>query len=513
MARPLPFALIILDGWGLRPEREHNAVALAATPNFDRLAARFPMTQLRAHGRYVGLPDGQIGNSEVGHLNLGAGRVVAQDIVRINDAIADGSLADHPILQEACRALPDGASIHLLGLMSDGGVHSHLDHMLYLWRLLERSGRPVYVHAFLDGRDVMPRSAETYLDRIERERGSLQGLASLCGRYYAMDRDRRWERTKQAYDLIVNGLGDEAPDARACLAAAYAAGTSDEFVRPTRLMETGAATATVKPQDLVIMANFRADRMRQLARALGDPDFAEFERPFVLPARQLVTMTEYDAEFTFPILFPPQNIDRPLGAALAEAGLRQLRIAETEKYAHVTYFFNGGEERVYPGEERILIPSPKVATYDLQPKMSAAPLVERLLARLDEADPPDVIILNFANPDMVGHTGDLDATIKAVETTDACLGRIIAALHERGGGAIVCADHGNAELMFDPETQQPHTAHTTNPVPLIVAVPGYERATLRDDGKLADVAPTVLDILGIAKPAPMDHESLVLNRR
>ncbi|HEY8449037.1 MAG TPA: 2,3-bisphosphoglycerate-independent phosphoglycerate mutase [Bacillota bacterium] len=501
-----PLALIILDGWGLRDEREGNAVALAPTPHFDRLWRQWPRTQLFAHGRHVGLPDGQIGNSEVGHLNLGAGRIVYQDIVRIDQAIADGSLAQSPVLERALKQLAPGGRVHLLGLFSDGGVHSHIEHILALRALIAAAGRPVRLHCFLDGRDVPPKSAARYFDRLEQA-GGLADVATVMGRFYAMDRDRRWERTQAAYEALVLGRGRLATGAREALAEAYRRGESDEFVAPTVIVDNGLPRGLVAAGDLVIFCNFRADRARQLTRALSDPEFSAFPRRLCLAPEALLTMVPYDETLPNPALLPPHTIERPLGEVVAAAGLTQLRIAETEKYAHVTYFFNGGREEPFAGESRILVPSPRVATYDATPAMSAREVTDRLLEELDRGA-HDLIVLNYANPDMVGHTGDLNAAITACAVVDECLGRVLSALERVNGRAIVCADHGNAELMINPEDGGPHTAHTTNPVPFILVDPEHRQARLRS-GVLADVAPTILALLGLEVPPEMDRTSLL----
>lgn len=507
-----PLALIILDGWGLREEREGNAVALARTPHFDRLWASWPHARLGAHGEHVGLWGDQIGNSEVGHLNLGAGRVVWQTLVLIHRAIASGEFFANPVLGAAAdRAREGGGRLHLLGLFSDGGVHSHIEHLFALVELALRRGltwERLALHCFLDGRDVPPACAERYFEALGARFGAegLARVATVSGRYYAMDRDRRWDRTRRAYEAIVHGRGLTAPDPLAALREAYARGETDEFVQPTVIVRDGEQAARLQPHDAMVFFNFRADRARQLTRALTDPAFAEFDRGGgPLPA-YFATMTEYDEDYPLPVAFPKPHLRRTLGEVAAEAGLRQLRIAETEKYAHVTYFFNGGDERVFPGEERILVPSPKVATYDLQPEMSAFEVTDRLLQVLDRFD---LVVLNYANPDMVGHTGKLEAAIRACEAVDACLGRVVEAVLARGGNAVVCADHGNAELMIDPATGGPHTAHTTNPVPVILVGPAAAGVRLRD-GILGDVAPTALEVLGLPKPPEMERSSLII---
>ncbi|MBX6377112.1 MAG: 2,3-bisphosphoglycerate-independent phosphoglycerate mutase [Clostridia bacterium] len=513
-----PVALIVLDGWGLRDETTGNAVRLARTPVMDALTATHPFTTLRADGEAVGLLPGQMGNSNVGHLNLGAGRVVYQDLTRIHRALADGGFERNPVIVAALAAArPDGAggrvpTLHLLGLLSDGGVHSHIDHALALVDLAARVGvRRLALHAFLDGRDVPPTSAGPFLEAAERRlrEAGLGRVATVSGRYYAMDRDRRWDRTEKAYRAIAEGVGPRAPSAMAALEAAYARGETDEFVTPTVVVPDGGEPLRVEPGDSLFFFNFRADRARQLTWAFVQEDFAGFARRR-LPVH-FATMTRYDETLDVPVAFPPQDLRRTMGEVVSEAGLTQLRIAETEKYAHVTYFFNGGREEVFPGEERILVPSPRVATYDLQPEMSAPEVTERLLERLGAAGgPPRFVVLNYANPDMVGHTGVLEAAIAAVETVDRCLGRVIEALLSLRGAALVLADHGNAETMIDPETGGPHTAHTLNPVPCVLVAADGVRRRLRP-GILADAAPTLLELLGLPAPPEMTGRSLVVS--
>ncbi|MDN5347514.1 MAG: 2,3-bisphosphoglycerate-independent phosphoglycerate mutase [Clostridia bacterium] len=503
-----PLLLVVLDGWGLKEEKEGNAILKANLPNYRRLEATYPTTRLAAAGEAVGLPAGQMGNSEVGHLNLGAGRIVYQELTRISRAIREGSFFANEVLLEAVRSAREaGGSLHLMGLVSDGGVHSHLDHLFALLELARREDlKKVYIHAFLDGRDVPPANALEYIVPLEEEcrRLGVGRIATVMGRYYAMDRDRRWERTARAYRAIVAGEGLKAPAATAAVEQAYARGETDEFVQPTVIEERGRPVATVETGDAVIFFNFRADRARQLTRAFVDREFTAFERPGGRLQLYFVCLTQYDATIPAPVAFPPQELRRTLGEEIAAAGLKQLRIAETEKYAHVTFFFNGGLEEPFPREDRVLVPSPKVATYDLKPEMSAYEVTEKVLERLDLYD---FIVLNFANPDMVGHTGVLEATVKALEAVDACLGRIAAAIEERGAPLLITGDHGNAEEMLEPDGG-PHTAHTSNPVPFILVDRRYRGVKLRE-GALEDVAPTILALLGLPQPPEMTGRNLI----
>ncbi|MCH9020864.1 MAG: 2,3-bisphosphoglycerate-independent phosphoglycerate mutase [Proteobacteria bacterium] len=501
-----PVVLCILDGWGHRNEREDNAIAQARTPVWDRLVATCPHSLLEASNADVGLPDGQMGNSEVGHMNIGAGRVVMQNLPRIDRAVADGSLAANPTLEAFIDALSEsGGACHLMGLMSPGGVHSHQRHIAALARAVAGRGVPVAVHAFLDGRDTPPSSAPDYLDEFKADIAGVAGarIVTVSGRYYAMDRDKRWQRVARAYDALVSAQGESATDADAAVAGGYARGETDEFVAPTVV----GGYAGMNDGDGILMANFRADRVREILAALLDPAFEGFARERTVAFAAACGMTEYAAELNefLTTLFPPERPARSLGEVVAEAGMTQLRIAETEKYAHVTFFLNGGEERLFPGEERILVPSPRVATYDLEPEMSAVEVTDRLVEAV-AGGRFDLIVVNYANGDMVGHTGKLDAAIRAAETVDACLGRLADAVDAAGGALIITSDHGNAEMMRDPASDQPHTAHTSNPVPFIVV--GASEATVRD-GRLADVAPTVLDLLGLPRPEEMTAESLL----
>jgi len=494
-----PLALIVLDGWGIREDRRHNAIAMAHKPAYDELAARFPVARLQASGEAVGLPDGQMGNSEVGHMNMGAGRVVYQDLTRIDHTIREGALARSPALNAAFdRAAQGGRALHFVGLLSDGGVHSHERHLFALLELAARRGLTrVYVHAITDGRDASPAGTRRYLPALEEAcaRAGTGRVATVVGRYYAMDRDRRWERTARAYDAMVLGMGLQTADPRAAVEASYAAGVTDEFLEPIVCTGSGGApVGLMRDGDEVVFFNFRADRARQLTQALAFPAFDGFPRK-AAPRVTLTTMTRYDATYGLPVIFEPQSLSGSLADVLAAAHVTNLRLAETEKYAHVTYFFNCGEERPYEGEDRILVPSPKVATYDLQPEMSARGIAGTFVRDV-ERRAHGVIICNFANADMVGHTGSLDATVRAVETLDECLGWMAAAMRAAGGRLIVTADHGNAEQMWDDELNAPHTAHTSNLVPVML-VDFEETAPPLRDGALCDVAPTILGLLGL----------------
>lgn len=512
MARPKPLALFILDGFGLRDNEEGNAVKGARTPNLDKIMQENPMTTMRASGEAVGLPEGQMGNSEVGHLNLGAGRIVYQDYTRINKAIDDGSILTNEVLDTVLgQVKADNKALHLMGLLSDGGVHSHNRHLYGLLEMAKEKGLDkVFIHAFMDGRDTPPKSGKTYLEELEEKIKEIGvgRIATVSGRYYAMDRDNRWERIKKAYDAMVLGEGNHAEKAVTAMEESYKDGVNDEFVIPVVIEDDDQITATIQEGDAVIFFNFRADRARQITRALALKDFEGFSRPAEHPADiNFICMTEYDEEFDLPIAFPPISIKNGFGEILSKNGIKQLRIAETEKYAHVTFFFNDGIEKKYPGEDRELIPSPKVATYDLQPEMSAYEVTERLLAKIAE-DKYEVIILNFANCDMVGHTGIFEAAVKAVEVVDECLGKLVPAITDKGGQILLTADHGNSEKMVD-DDGEPFTAHTTSPVPLVyINAPG---GVSLKPGKLADIAPTMLTILGIDLPAEMTGEVL-LNR-
>jgi 2,3-bisphosphoglycerate-independent phosphoglycerate mutase len=505
---PRPVVLCILDGWGHRSDRADNGIEQAKTPNWHRFLAASPQSLLQASELFVGLPKGQMGNSEVGHMNIGAGRVVLQDLPRIDQAVADGSLAKNPELGAFIAALKrSGGAAHLMGLLSPGGVHSHQDHIAALANILAAAGVPVAIHAFLDGRDTPPRSAKAYIEKFlaglnDRARSR---IVTVSGRYYAMDRDKRWDRVAKAYDALVDSRGETAADALAAAERGYAAGLNDEFILPTVVGDYKG----MKDGDGVIVGNFRADRVREILAALLDPSFAGFPRARTIRFAAAAGLTEYSVELKqfLTAIFPPEDLRETFGEVVSEAGLRQLRIAETEKYAHVTFFFNGGREEPFPGEERILVPSPKVATYDLKPEMSAPEVTDRLVEAI-ESGRFDAVVLNYANADMVGHSGDLAAAIKAVEAVDACLGRLDAAVERAGGSLLITADHGNAEMMRDPKTGQPHTAHTTNPVPLVLVNPPPGITGLAD-GRLADIAPTLLAIMGLKQPTAMTGHSLL----
>jgi len=506
---PKPLVLIILDGFGHSESPEYNAIFAANTPVYDRLRATQPHGLISGSGMDVGLPDGQMGNSEVGHMNLGAGRVVYQDFTRVTKAIRDGEFFQNPVLTGAVdKAVGAGKAVHILGLLSDGGVHSHQDHLIAMAELAaQRGAEKIYLHAFLDGRDTPPRSAQSSIELLDATFAKLgKGrIASLIGRYFAMDRDNRWDRVSAAYNLIVDSVAEYTADtALAGLEAAYARAENDEFVKATRIGEA----VKVEDGDAVIFMNFRADRARELSRAFVEPDFNEFPRARQPKMAAYIGLTQYSAKIAAPAAFAPSSLNNVLGEYLAKNGKTQLRIAETEKYAHVTFFFSGGREEPFEGEERILIPSPKVATYDLQPEMNAPEVTDRIVEAIEQQR-FDVIVVNYANGDMVGHTGVFEAAVKAVEALDTCVGRIVEALDKVDGEALITADHGNVEQMEDACTGQAHTAHTSEPVPFIYV--GKRKVHVREGGVLADVAPTMLKLLGLEKPAEMTGTSILVD--
>jgi 2,3-bisphosphoglycerate-independent phosphoglycerate mutase len=505
--------LAILDGWGYRPDDDHNAIRAAATPVMDALWHAYPHTLIEASGGAVGLPDGQMGNSEVGHLTIGSGRVIRQELVRISQAVRNGSLAANPALNElGDRLLADGGTLHLIGLCSDGGVHSHVDHLGGLLRWAAGRGlQDVCIHVITDGRDTAPNSAAGFLQTIEEqiEAAGVGRIATMCGRYWAMDRDTRWERTEKAYRLLTETSEPEASDPAEVLRASYADGVTDEFLEPVRL-----ACAPIRAGDGLICFNFRPDRVRQLIRALVLPAFPHFERERIEPLH-VVTFTQYEQGLPVAVAFPPESLDGLLGQVVSAQGLRQFRTAETEKYPHVTYFMNGGIEQAFPGEDRHLVPSPRVPTYDQAPAMSAEKLTDSCIAAIHKGI-YSLVVINYANPDMVGHTGQMEATTEAISTVDHCVGRLLEATNRMGGTLLITADHGNAEVMEGPDGR-PWTAHTTNPVPVILVegekrkLPGHgNEVRLRDHGGLADIAPTLLDILGLPKPGGMTGTSLIV---
>lgn len=505
MIKKRPLLLMILDGYGLSERSEGNAIASAKTPNLDKLFSTFPHSVLDASGLSVGLPEGQMGNSEVGHLNIGAGRIVYQDLTRITKAIRDGDFFRNKTLLNAMNNVrKHNSSLHLMGLLSDGGVHSHITHLYALLELAKKQGiKNVYVHAFLDGRDVPPKSALVYIEEAEKKMKELGGeFATIMGRYYAMDRDKRWERVEKAYDAMTAGLGITAESASLAVENAYARGETDEFVNPTVIVRKDKPISLVSDNDSVLFFNFRSDRAREITRCFIEDDFRGFKRK-LYPQTHFVGLTQYDETFNVPVAFPPESLKNILADVLSAHHLKQLRIAETEKYAHVTFFFNGGRESPVEGEERLLVPSPKVATYDLQPEMSAYLVTDEVVKAISSKK-YDVMILNYANLDMVGHTGVFEAAVKAAEAVDQCTGRVYEAIKTAGGLLVITADHGNAEKMMD-ENGGIHTAHTSNPVPFLICEKGIG---LRD-GVLADIAPTLLEILELDKPAEMTGESLI----
>jgi len=500
-----PLAIIIMDGFGISPNKTGNAVAIARKPNLDRFMQKYASTTLNASGLAVGLPEGQMGNSEVGHLNLGAGRIVYQDYTRINLAVKDKTIRENAVL---IKAMEDarGGKLHLMGLLSDGGVHSHNTHLYALLEMARLRGlKRVYMHAILDGRDVPPKSALTYFRDLafKIKQIGVGKVATVAGRYYTMDRDKRWTRVEKGYRAMTDGIGQKAESAEAAVINGYERGETDEFLMPTVVDPEG----LVEDGDSIIFFNFRPDRAREITRAFVDSGFSEFSRKHLLI--HFTCMTRYDATIDAPVAFPAQNLTETLGEIVSKHGLRQLRIAETEKYAHVTYFFNGGKEVPNSNEDRVLIPSPKVATYDLKPEMSAYEVTDAVIERI-KSGAYDIIVMNYANPDMVGHTGILNAAVLAVETVDNCVGRVVDQILAQGGVVLLTADHGNAEKMVDETTGQPHTAHTTNPVPFMLILNDGMKHELRNDGILADIAPTALELLGLPKPDAMTGKSLIM---
>ncbi len=507
-----PVVLIILDGWGYREPTDGNAIAVANTPVMDSLWTAYPRTLIRTSGKAVGLPDGQMGNSEVGHLNIGAGRIVPQELVRISDAVEDGSILSNPALVKVCQEISNNqGKLHLMGLCSDGGVHSHISHIYGLLELAKAQNiSEICIHAIMDGRDTNPKDGIKYIKEIQEQIDAIGvgRIVTISGRYYAMDRDKRWDRVKRAYDVMTSDLQGNELSATDVIQTSYTEGVTDEFIIPTRI-----ASGKIEAGDGIIFFNFRPDRARQLTQAFVDPNFKGFERSFIEPL-SFATFTQYDPNFPVLVAFEPQNLNNILGQVIADHGLKQLRTAETEKYAHVTYFFNGGLEQPFPGEDRELIPSPAVATYDLQPEMSAEMVTDGAIEAIEKGI-YSLIVINYANPDMVGHTGVLDAAVKAIETVDRCLGYLLESISKAGGTAIIIADHGNAEYMWD-EEGNPWTAHTTNPVPFILVegekrkIPGHGTdVPLRTDGCLADIAPTILEILGLPQPPEMTGRSMI----
>ena len=508
VAKVRPVVLTILDGWGYSPATAGNAIAAAHKPTYDYLLASYPNTLIQTSGPFVGLPDGQMGNSEVGHMNMGAGRVIYMDVTRIDLLISSGEFFNNPALLHAMEKA-QGHRLHLLGLCSDGGVHAQLTHLFALLEMAKRHGlKHVFVHCFMDGRDTPPESGAGYVEQVERKMRELGlgKIASVCGRYYAMDRDRRWDRIDRAFGAMVLGNGTKFESAAEAIRKSYERGTTDEFIEPVTIVDPrGEPVGLIRDDDSVIMYNYRADRAREITMALTDSRLETPARSLVPANLTYTMMTQYDKNLQLPFVLPPEHPDNILADVMEKAGLKNLRVAETEKYAHVTYFFNGGNEKPYGGESRELVPSPKVATYDLQPEMSAAGITQTVV-RAIEQDSFDVIVMNYANADMVGHSGKMEPTVRACEAVDSGLGEIYKALKRTGGTWIITADHGNAEEMIDPITNGPHTYHTTNPVPLILV--GDDGAKLRSGGALKDIAPTVLGIIGLEKPKQMRGEDL-----
>jgi len=518
--RPRPFVLIIMDGWGINPRKEGNAIALAQTPNLDKLAKDWPHTAIRTSGEAVGLPEGQMGNSEVGHQNIGAGKRVLQDYTRVNESIKDGSFLQNPALLKAVEHVKkNGSRLHICGLLGDGGVHAHETHLEALLRLANMHEiEKVYIHSFTDGRDTSPTGGVEFMRHLQARAQEIGGVhaakvATVSGRYYAMDRDNRWDRTALAYFSMTRAEGVRAASATRAIEQSYEQGVTDEFIVPTAVMEDQQPVAVVKAGDALIHYNFRPDRARQLTKAfvlkeLPPQAQGKFDRGSRLENLQYVMMTAYEEGLDAAVAFHADEVEMPLARVISEHGLRQFHTAETEKYAHVTYFINGRRETAFPGEDRLLVPSPKVPTYDLQPEMSAAGVTDTAVEHISSGD-YDLIVMNYANADMVGHTGVMEAAIKAVETVDTGVGRVVEATLAMGGGLLITADHGNAEQLIDYETGKPFTAHTTFPVPLYLVVPKLAQVRLRNDGILADVSPTILDVLGIAQPKDMTGRTLI----
>ena len=519
MNKTSPLLLVILDGWGVGPLTESNAIHVADTPNLDRWQSEYPHTTLLAHNGSVGLPEGQMGNSEVGHLNIGAGRIVYQDFSRINRAVENGEFFNNDVLLSSFQKIKENnGALHLLGLISDGGVHSHLNHLIALVDMAAQNGlSKIFIHAFMDGRDTPPKSGGDYIHSLQQELDRLGAgrIATVCGRYYAMDRDKRWIRVQVAWQALVDGKGISASDAEQSVRNSYERGETDEFIKPVVLQDQqkGGPVATIKDGDTVLFFNFRADRVRELIHAFTDQDFNGFPCNHRPALAACITFTEYDKKFQLPVVFPPVSMSRILGEEISSHNLSQLRIAETEKYAHVTYFFNGGREEPFPLEDRILVPSPQdIATYDLKPEMSACKVTEELLKRFQEKH-YDLIVLNFANGDMVGHSGIMEAAVLACEAVDRCLGELVAAFTKAGSTVLITADHGNAEMMKDSGSADPFTAHSLNPVPFILINDSYKGTCLRENGSLRDIAPTILSLMELPVPEEMTGESLIITER
>ncbi len=508
MSRPRPLVLTILDGWGFSPAVEGNAIAAAKKPVYDRLLREYPNTLVHTSGPYVGLPEGQMGNSEVGHMNIGAGRVLLMDVTRIDNLIATGELSHHPVLLEAMKSARS-SHLHLLGLLSDGGVHSHISHLFALLKMAKEQGvTEVFVHCFMDGRDTPPNSGVGFIEQLQRKMAEIGigKIATVIGRYYAMDRDKRWDRIEMAFKAMTSGEGLKATDPIAAVKASYERGETDEFIKPITIVDNRQEpVGPIRESDVCINYNYRADRAREITMALTDAKLEQPSRSLVPKNLRYVMMTQYDKSFDLPYVLPPEHPNNILANVMAQVNLKNLRVAETEKYAHVTYFFNGGAEKAFPGEERQMVASPKVATYDLKPEMSADGVAQTVIDAIGQ-NSFDVIVMNFANADMVGHSGRMEPTVKAVEAVDACLGRIYSTLREKGGAWLITADHGNAEMMIDPVTKGPHTYHTTNPVPFLYV--GPDETPLRPNGALQDIAPTILGVLGIEPPKEMKGKDL-----